>query len=113
MAVERIEIRPHAGIQAIVPVAYSAQSNGTGSFRRYQLSMSIDNGRGTTVRIDAPNADDNDLIYSCVPGIILITDTGVVIDSLEQYSQPKSERRPLIAQDLQVQMDAGETNLYK
>jgi len=113
MAVERIEIRPHAGIQAIVPVAYSAQSNGTGSFRRYQVSMSIDNGQGTTVRIDASNADDNDLIYSCVPGIILITDTGVVIDSLEQYSQPKSERRPVIAPDLQVQMDAGDTNLYK
>jgi len=113
VAVERIEIRPHAGIQAIVPVAYSAQSNGTGSFRRYQVSMSIDNGRGTTVRIDAPNADDNDLIYSCVPGIILITDQGVVIDSLEQYSQPTSERRPLIAPDLQVTMDAGDTNLYK
>jgi tellurite resistance protein TerA len=113
VAVERIEIRPHAGIQAIVPVAYSAQSNGTGSFRRYQVSMSIDNGRGTTVRIDAPNADDNDLIYSCVPGIILITDQGVVIDSLEQYSQPTSERRPLIGPDLQVTMDVGDTNLYK
>ena len=113
VAVERIEIRPHAGIQAIVPVAYSAQSNGTGSFRRYQVSMSIDNGRGTTVQIDAPNADDNDLIYSCVPGIILITDQGVVIDSLEQYSQPTSERRPVIGPDLQVTMDAGDTNLYK
>jgi len=113
VAVERIEIRPHAGIQAIVPVAYSAQSNGTGSFRRYRVSMSIDNGRGTTVRIDAPNADDNDLIYSCVPGIILTTDQGVVIDSLEQYSQPTSERRPVIGPDLQVTMDAGDTNLYK
>ncbi|WP_051266870.1 TerD family protein [Nakamurella lactea] len=113
MAVERIEIRPHAGIQAIVPVAYSAQSNGTGSFRRYQVTMTIDNGRGTTVQIDAPNADDNDLIYSCVPGIILVTDSGIVIDSLEQYSQPKSERRPVIGPDLQIQMDAGETNLFK
>ncbi|WP_353648007.1 TerD family protein [Nakamurella sp. A5-74] len=113
MAVERIEIRPHAQIAAIVPVAYSAQSNGTGSFRRYQVSMSLDNGRGTTVQVDATNADANDQIYSCVPGIILITDSGVVIDSLELYSAPGSERRPTIGPDLSVQMDTGATNLYK
>lgn len=113
MAVERIEIRPHAQIAAIVPVAYSAQSNGTGSFRRYRVSMSLDNGRGTTVQVDATNADANDQIYSCVPGIILITDSGVVIDSLELYSAPGSERRPTIGPDLSVQMDTGATNLYK
>lgn len=112
-AVERIEIRPHPGLVAVVPVVYSAQSNGTGSFRRYQVSMSIDNGRGTSVQIDAPNADDDDKVYSCVPGIIRITDAGVVIDSLEQYSKRRSERRPVITQDLEVTMDAGDVNVFK
>lgn len=113
IAVERIEIRPHAGLRAIVPVAYSAQSNGAGSFREYRVSMSIDNGHGTSVRIDAANADDDDMIFSCVPGIILVTPSGVVIDSLEQYSAPGSERRPTITPELAVVMDAGETNVFK
>ncbi|MBC9956299.1 TerD family protein [Yimella sp. cx-51] len=113
MATERIDIRPHSGIQAVVPVAYSAQSNGTGSFRRYQVSMVIDNGQGTTVRVDAANSDDNDLIFTCVPGIVLVTQDGVTIDYLEKYSAPKSERRPIIGPDLQVVMDQGEENAYK
>lgn len=113
MATERIDIRPHAGIRAVVPVAYSAQSNGTGSFRRYQVSMVIDNGQGTSVRVDAANADSNDKIYTCVPGIVLVTPDGVTIDYLESYSKPGSENRPIIGPDLRVVMDAGEVNAYK
>ena len=113
LATERIEIRPHPGIRAVVPVAYSAQSNGTGSFRRYQVSMVIDNGQGTTVRVDAANADANDKIYTCVPGIVIVTPDGVTIDSLELYSAPGSEARPLLAPNAQVQMDAGPLNAYK
>ena len=47
---ETIEITLNSDILAVVPVVYSAQSNGSGSFRRYQVSMAIDNGGGDTDR---------------------------------------------------------------
>jgi len=55
---EIIKIRLNDDILAVVPVAYSAQSNGTGSFYEYQVSMLIDNKRGTTVSIPAKNASN-------------------------------------------------------
>ena len=88
-------------------------SNGTGSFRRYQVSMSIDNGRGDSVRIDAANASDHNKIYTCVPGIILNPPSGVTIEALELYSKPRSERRPILSGDLRVLMDEGDQNRFK
>jgi tellurite resistance protein TerA len=114
---ETLRIRLNDDILAVVPVAYSAQSNGTGSFRRYQVSMTIDNQRGTTVTVPAENADKNDTVYTCVPGLILNTRDGVVIEPLELYSKPGSERRPkvVIAFDdtVKVEMDQGPKNKYK
>ena len=46
---EVIKLRLNDDILAVVPVVYSAQSNGTGSFYRYKVSMSIDNHNGTSV----------------------------------------------------------------
>lgn len=113
MASETIEIRLNPKVVAVLPVVYSAQSNGTGSFRRYQVSMSIDNGAGTSVRIDASNASDHDNIYTCVPGIVVNSPDGVIVDSLELYSAPTSELRPALDDHLTVHMDAGGLNLYK
>lgn len=113
MASETIEIRLNPKVVAVLPVVYSAQSNGTGSFRRYQVSMSIDNGAGTSVRIDASNASDHDNIYTCVPGIVVNSPDGVIVDSLELYSAPTSELRPVLDDHLTVHMDAGGLNLYK
>ncbi|MFM2440244.1 MAG: hypothetical protein RLZ16_1243, partial [Bacteroidota bacterium] len=53
---EIIKIKFNDNVLAVVPVAYSAQSNGTGSFHRYKVSMLIDNQRGTLVNIPANNA---------------------------------------------------------
>ena len=103
----------NANILAVVPVVYSAQSNGTGSFREYMVSMAIDNGQGTRVEIDAASAKANPLVYTCVPGIILNTDEGLTILALEKYSKPSSENRPLITKNLTVRMDAGPTNAFK
>ena len=91
---EVIKLRLNDDILAVVPVVYSAQSNGTGSFYRYKVSMSIDNNQGTSVTIFAKNANNNDTIYSCVPGILHNTQEGVIISPLELYSKPNSERRP-------------------
>jgi tellurite resistance protein TerA len=114
---EIIKIRPQGDVLAVVPVVYSAQSNGTGSFYRYRASMTIDNNQGTTVSISSQNANDDDLIYSCVPGIILNTPEGIVIDPVEIYSSPGSEKRPKlkIGADgkVKVFMDAGPENDFK
>ncbi|MBT2260900.1 MULTISPECIES: TerD family protein [Bacillus] len=114
---EVIKLRLNDDILAIVPVVYSAQSNGTGSFYRYKVSMSIDNHQGTSVTIHAKHANDNDRIYSCVPGMLQNTNDGVIIRPLELYSKPNSERRPKLkmksSNEIDVLMDKGPINDYK
>jgi tellurite resistance protein TerA len=114
---EIIKIKLNDKILAIVPVAYSAQSNGTGSFRRYKVSMLIDNNKGTAVTVTADNANENDTIYTCVPGMILNTPEGIIIKPLELYSKPGSENRPKLTKEkddtINVVMDAGPLNDYK
>ncbi|MGH9188568.1 MAG: TerD family protein, partial [Acidimicrobiales bacterium] len=81
------------------------------------VSMTIDNQQGAVVTIAATNAESNDRIYTCVPGIIRNTPEGVVIEAVELYSEPNSENRPklvLNADDtVRVSMDAGPKNDYK
>lgn len=113
MASESIEIELNDQVHAVVPVVYSAQSNGTGSFQQYQVSMVIDNGAGAQVRIDAKNANSNNNVYSCVPGIIVNGNGVAEVRALEQYSKPSSENRPLLQGDLTVIMDSGPRNAYK
>lgn len=114
---EVIKLRLNDDILAVVPVVYSAQSNGTGSFYRYKVSMSIDNHNGTSVTITSKNANNNDRIYSCVPGILHNTQDGVIINPLELYSMPNSEYRPQLRMGysgmVEVLMDEGPINDYK
>jgi tellurite resistance protein TerA len=114
---EIIEIRLNPDIIAVVPVAYSAQSNGTGSFYRYKVALNIDNGRGTNIEISSENANNDDHVYTCVPGIIRNTPDGVVVDPLEIYSKRSSENRPKLELqpdgNVTVRMDAGPRNDYK
>lgn len=114
---EIIELRLNSNIVAVVPVVYSAQSNGTGSFHRYKVSMSINNHSGTSVTIHAKNANKNNLIYTCVPGILHNTEDGVIIERLELYSKPHSEYRPKLTmgkqKHVEVLMDQGLKNDYK
>jgi tellurite resistance protein TerA len=103
-------------VSAIVPVAYSAQSNGTGSFRRYGVSMTVDNGLGDAVRIDASNASDNDRVYSCCPAVVYNLGDALRVDPVELYSSPSREHRPRVLHStsgVQVLMDAGPRNAYK
>ena len=117
LSTETLEIKLTDEIIAVVPVAYSAQSNGTGSFLRYKVSLAIDNGLGTRVDISAENANKNDNIYSCIPGIIYNKKEGVEIEYLELYSKPNSERRPLLKlnsdKSVRIYMDEGPMNDYK
>lgn len=112
VAEETIEIRLTDEIEAVIPVAYSAQSNGTGSFHKYNVSLGISNGAGTDVTIDSKNASKNNNIYTVAIGIIRNTADGVRIEALESYSAPGSENRPAIVNG-RVVMDKGSKNLYK
>lgn len=112
MAEEIIEIRMTPEIEAIVPVVYSAQSNGGGSFRRHKVSCEISNGQGTQVTINADNASANDSVYTVAVGVIRNAPEGTRIEALEAYSKPGSENRPAIKNG-KVVMDAGSKNLYK
>jgi tellurite resistance protein TerA len=91
-ATETIGIYPDDEILEITPWAYSAQSNGTGSFYKYGVSMEVTAG-DQTVRIDAKNASNDPTIYTCVPAVIVLDD-GPVVKYAEQYSRPGSELRP-------------------
>lgn len=114
---EIVDIRLSDDIIAVVPVAYSAQSNGTGSFYRYKVSLEINNGAGASVDISADTANNNDHIYTCVPGIIYNKKEGVEIERLESYSAPNSENRPMLQltknNTINVLMDKGPRNYYK
>lgn len=112
MAEEIIEIRMTPEIEAVVPVVYSAQSNGSGSFRRHKVSCEISNGEGTQVTISADNASSKNTVYTVAVGIIRNAPEGTRIEALEEYSRPGSEFRPAIKNG-KVVMDAGSKNLYK
>lgn len=115
-AEETIQATLNDNIRAVVAVAYSAQSNGTGSFRKYKVSMEVQ-AAGQTIRIDAPNADRNNQRYTCVPGWVENTLDGVLVHATEFYSQPGSERRPDVHLDdfgqIWIVMGAGPRNDHK
>lgn len=111
-ATETVEIQLNPSIAAVVPIAYSAQSNGAGSFKKYKVSLGIDNKAGTVVSIDAKNANNDNNIYTVAVGIIWNDDNGVRIEAAELYSKRNSENRPLFVNGV-LTMDAGAKNLYK
>ena len=113
---EILEIRLSPDVLAVVPVAYSAITNGTGSFKRYKVSLEIDNGSGTKITIPSENASDDDSVYTCVPGVIRNGADGVIVEPLERYSDGGSERRPtvqLTGGSVEVIMDSGPMNMIK
>lgn len=124
-AEEVLEIYITDAIRAVVPVAYSAQSNGTGSFRQYAVSMEIDNGiPDQVVAVSAANANADNRVYTCAVGIVENTPDGILVHALEDYSRPGSEQRPTVELTgkgwsgrknpvVQVRMDAGPVNAYK
>ncbi len=91
---ETLQIELTDQIDKIAVTAYSAQANGMGSFKKYKVSMKVDNQQGTTVMVDANEGNSKNTVYTCVPAIIHNTAEGVVIEQVELYSAPGSENRP-------------------
>lgn len=115
-AEETVQVTLNDNIRAVVAVAYSAQSNGTGSFRKYRVGMEVQ-AADQVVRIDASHADKDNTRYTCVPGWVENTPDGVLVHAFEEYSRPGSENRPEVvlneAGQVQITMDNGPRNDYK
>ncbi|MEV0110231.1 TerD family protein [Nocardia sp. NPDC050799] len=113
---EIIEVRLAPEIVAVIPVAYSAINNGTGSFHKYRVTLSIENG-ADSVSIPADQAKKSGWIFTCVPGIVYNRPEGVLIERLELYSRRFSEHRPaaVLHPDgrVEVRMDKGPVNQFK
>ncbi|MEV3960305.1 TerD family protein [Nocardia sp. NPDC050193] len=113
---EIIEVRLAPEIVAVIPVAYSAINNGTGSFRKYRVTLSIENGTDS-VSIPADQAKKSSWIFTCVPGIVYNRPEGVLIERLELYSRRFSEHRPaaVLQPDgrVEIRMDKGPVNQFK
>lgn len=116
MAEEIIEILPDNTIQEIAPWAYSAQSNGTGSFYRYGVTMEVIPTEGEGVKIESANANNVSTVYTLVPGVISFEGDTAKVEYFEGYSNPGSELRPAYEKNWRGQHNltmSGPKNNYK
>ncbi|MEU4311425.1 TerD family protein [Nocardia sp. NPDC024068] len=115
-AEEILEVRLAPEILAVIPVAYSAINNGTGSFHKYRVTLAIESG-ADSVTIPADQAKKSAWIFTCVPGIVYNRPDGVLIERLELYSRRFSEHRPAATLHpdgrVEVRMDKGPVNQFK
>lgn len=112
MAEESIEIVFTDDMLSVVPVVYSAQSNGGGSFKHHKVTCEVTDGKGTTVTIEAKKANDDNNVYSVAVAEITKNAHGLNIKAIEKYSSPHKENRPAFVNGV-LDMDAGSKNLYK
>lgn len=86
--------------------AYSAVSNGAGSFKSYDARAVVTDGAGQCVTV--PLYDNNNSSYWVAIALIDFTTPGrVAISQAETYSRPGSEARPVLYSDGTFAMDAG------
>ncbi|MGW1540158.1 hypothetical protein ACWCPM_07830 [Streptomyces sp. NPDC002309] len=98
-------VRPDRQGYALI-CAYSAISNGAGSFRSYGARVVVSNGIGSTVTV--PLYDDTNTSYWVAIAFVDFTDPhGVSISHVERYSRRFTEKRPVLHTDGTVLMDAG------
>ncbi len=85
--------------------AYSAVSNGVGSFKEYGAKAIITDGRDQTVAV--PLYDNNRHAYWVAIALVDFTHDGAVISQVEKYSRPGSEARPVLYSNGRIGMDEG------
>ncbi|MET9830910.1 TerD family protein [Streptomyces sp. NPDC006385] len=86
--------------------AYSAVSNGFGSFRSFGAKVVVTDGRGSTVTV--PLYENTKTRYWVAIALVDFTDAdGAAIHHVEAYSARMTERRPVLHPDGTVEMNAG------
>lgn len=90
----------------ILLCAYSAVSNGFGSFRSFGAKAVISDGRGSTVTV--PLFENTKTRYWVALALLdFTTDDGAAVRHIESYSGRMNERRPLLHIDGTIEMNAG------
>ncbi|MBM7656431.1 TerD family protein [Neobacillus cucumis] len=103
---ETIRIYRPEALKYVLFAAYSALSNGTGSFYRMRAKAVVDNHMGSVVT--APLLERNDYAYwVCIAQIDFTNPTDMKISHVETYSADHSENSPLLYADGSFQMDVG------
>ncbi|MGX1543588.1 TerD family protein [Streptomyces adustus] len=86
--------------------AYSAVSNGYGSFRSFGARVVVDDGRGSTVTV--PLFENTKTRYWVAIALVDFTGAdGAAIHHIEAYSGRMTERRPVLNPDGTIAMNAG------
>ncbi|MFJ8082254.1 TerD family protein [Streptomyces sp. NPDC096205] len=86
--------------------AYSALSNGFGSFRSFGAKVVVSDGRGSTVTV--PLFENTKTRYWVAIALVDFTDPdGAAIRHIEAYSARMTERRPVLHPDGTIEMNAG------
>ncbi|MEU5520637.1 TerD family protein [Streptomyces sp. NPDC047860] len=86
--------------------AYSALSNGFGSFRSFGAKVVIDDGHGSTVTV--PLYENTRTRYWVAIALVdFTTAEGAAIHHVEAYSARMTERRPVLHTDGTIEMNAG------
>ncbi|MFJ3226015.1 TerD family protein [Streptomyces sp. NPDC086783] len=86
--------------------AYSALSNGFGSFRSFGAKVVVTDGRGSTVTV--PLFENTKTRYWVALALVDFTaDEGAAIHHVEAYSARMTERRPVLHPDGTIEMNGG------
>ncbi|MER6961524.1 TerD family protein [Streptomyces sp. NPDC000618] len=86
--------------------AYSAVSNGFGSFRSFGAKVVVDDGRGSHVTV--PLFENTKTRYWVAIALVDFTSAdGAAIHHIEAYSSRMTERRPVLHPDGTIEMNAG------
>ncbi|MGG4146339.1 TerD family protein [Paenibacillus algorifonticola] len=103
---ETIVIHRPEALSFVLFAAYSALSNGTGSFKSMKVRAIVDNHQGQTVT--APLLEKNDYAYWVAIAHIDFTDAKQMrVSHVEKYSKDGEERSPLLYANGDFKMDVG------
>ncbi|MGG2016535.1 TerD family protein [Bacillus sp. S10(2024)] len=103
---ETIRIYRPEAVKYILFAAYSAVSNGVGSFYSMKAKAVVDNHMGNVVT--APLLERNDHAYwVCIAHIDFTNSSEMKISHVESYSRDHSEASPLLYEDGRFRMDVG------
>jgi len=103
---ETIHIERTEDLQYVLFAAYSALSNGVGSFHSMKAKAVVDNHKGNIV--EAPLLERNKFSYWVAIAHIDFRDSSSMkISHVETYSKINSEASPLLYEDGTFKMDVG------
>ncbi|MDN3020432.1 TerD family protein [Streptomyces sp. S.PB5] len=86
--------------------AYSAVSNGFGSFKSFGAKVVVDDGRGSVVTV--PLYENTKTRYWVAIALVDFTaPDGAAVQHIESYSGRMNERRPVLHPDGTIEMNAG------